>query len=186
MQLHLCLWLQIQKSFLGLLGLTQRTPANSCKDIPESRQSGEYWIHPMGSSILAQVYCDMAQRNCSGNSTKGWARIANLDMTDPNQNCPAGFRLVSRTEPPLRTCGRSVCGVMSTTFPTYGIEYSRVCGVVGYQFGHPDAFAPYARRLASYDGRHATTNNSCYAEGFILTHGQSLRQHIIMDVCSCT
>ena len=114
----------------------------------------------------------MAQRNCSCDSTGGWTRIANLDMTDPNQNCPAGFRLVNRTEPPLRTCGRSVCGVMSTTLPTYGIEYSRVCGrVVGYQFGHPEAFSPYARH-------EATTIDSCYVDGIILTHGQSPRQHI--------
>ena len=155
-----------------MLGQKQRKPASSCKDIPEGSQSGEYWIHPKGSRLLAQVYCDMAQRNCSCDSTGGWVRIANLDMTDPNQNCPAGFRLVNRTEPPLRTCGRSVCGLVSTTFPTHGIEYSRVCGrVVGYQFGNPDAFEPYVRRLK-------TTINSCYVDGIILTHGQSPRQHI--------
>ncbi len=31
-------------------------------------------------------------------------RVANLDMTDPNQNCPEGLRFIRRTEPPLRTC----------------------------------------------------------------------------------
>ena len=52
-------------------------------------------------------------------------RVANLDMTDPNQNCPAGFRLVSRTSAPLRTCGRpGPAGCVSTTFQTYGVEYS--------------------------------------------------------------
>ena len=148
------------------------TTRSSCKGIPENSPSGYYLIQTNNHTIPVQVYCDMMSRNCNCNSTGGWARIAYLDMTDPNQNCPAGLLLVKRTEPPLRTCGRSGQGLTSTTFPTHGIEYSRVCGrVVGYQFGHPDAFADYV-------GRFATTINSCYAEGIILTHGQSPRQHI--------
>ena len=115
----------------------------------------------------------MAKRNCSCNSTGGWARIANLDMTDPNQDCPNGFRLVNRTEPPLQICGRpGPAGCVSTTFPTHGIEYSRVCGrVVGYQDKTPDAFWAYIRRAF-------TTIDSCYVDGIILTHGQSPRQHV--------
>ena len=100
-------------------------------------------------------------------------RVANLDMTDPNQNCPDGFRLVNRTEPPLRTCGRpGPAGCVSTTFPTHGIEYSRVCGrVVGYQYASPDAFEAFARGGA-------TSIDSYYVDGVSLTHGQSPRQHI--------
>ena len=73
-------------------------------------------------------------------------RVADLDMTDPNQNCPAEFRLVTRTSAPLRTCGRpGPVGCVSTTFPTYGVEYSHVCGrVIGYQDGTPGAFGLYA------------------------------------------
>ena len=43
--------------------------------------------------------------------------IANLDMTDPTQQCPDGFKLINGTEPPLRTCGRpdGVSGCVSTT-----------------------------------------------------------------------
>ncbi len=66
-------------------------------------------------------------------------RVANLDMTDPNQNCPDGFGLVSRTTP--RTCGRPGPGCVAITYPTYGVEYSRVCGrVIGYQDKSPKAF----------------------------------------------
>ena len=101
-------------------------------------------------------------------------RVANLDMTDRNQNCPDGFRLVlNNTTPPLRTCGRpGPAGCVSTTYPTYGVEYSRVCGrVIGYQNKTTDGFAPY------YFNR-AVTIDDVYVDGVSLTHGQSPRQHI--------
>ena len=100
-------------------------------------------------------------------------RVVDLDMTDSNQSCPDGFRLVSRTAPPLRTCGRpGPAGCESTTFPTHGIEYSRVCGrVIAYQDRTPDGFFPYAT------GR-VTDIDDHYVAGVSLTHGQSPRQHI--------
>ncbi len=122
-------------------------------------------------------------------------RVANLDMTDPNQNCPAGLHLATRTEPPLRTCGRmeGQAGCTSTTYSTYGVEYSKVCGrIIAYQYGSPDAFYRYFfnRSVSIDDG---------YVDGVSLTHGQSPRQHIWTfanaldeagsnndDVCPCT
>ena len=100
-------------------------------------------------------------------------RVANLDMTDPNQNCPDGFRLVNRTTPPLRTCGRpGPAGCVSTTYPTYGVEYSRVCGrVIGYQYKSTDAFELYLL----YRG---TSIDDNYVDGVSLTHGSLPRQHI--------
>ena len=100
-------------------------------------------------------------------------RVANLDMTDPEQNCPGGFRLVPRTEPQLRTCGRpGPGGCVSTIFPTYGKEYSRVCGrVIGYQDKTPDAFH-------AYQAGTATTIDSYYVAGVSITHGFSPQQHI--------
>ncbi len=99
--------------------------------------------------------------------------IANLDMTDPNQNSPDGFRLVNRTTPPLRTCGGpGPAGCVSATYPTYGVEYSRVCGkVIGYQDKTPDAFYSY------FDNR-ALSIDDVYVDGVSLTHGLSPRQHI--------
>ena len=147
-------------------------PATSCKQISQDQPSGEYWIQNSTSAPF-QVFCDTRSRSCSCNSTGGWTRVANLDMTDPNQNCPHGFRLVTRTEPPLRTCGRpGPAGCVSTTFPTHGIEYSRVCGrVIGYQDGTPNAFS-------AYQAGTATTIDSYYAAGVSITHGYSPRQHI--------
>ena len=101
-------------------------------------------------------------------------RVANLDMTDPNQNCPNGLHLVNTTEPPLRTCGRmeGQAGCTSTTHSTYGVEYSKVCGrIIAYQYGSPDAFIPYLyNRSVSID--------DVYVDGVSLTHGQLPRQHI--------
>ena len=99
-------------------------------------------------------------------------RVANLDMTDPNQNCPEGLRLVTREEPPLRTCGKHALGCLSTTYSTYGVEYSTVCGrIIAYQSSTPDAFTPYfSNRFLSID--------DVYVDGVSLTHGHSPHQHI--------
>ena len=147
-------------------------PASSCSEIPQDSPSGEYWIQNNNTNSPVQVYCDMTSKNCSCNTTGGWTRVANLDMTDPSQQCPDEFRLVNRTTAPLRTCGRPATGCVSTTFPVHGIEYSHVCGrVIGYQFGSPNAFDPY------YVNRALTIDNS-YVDGISLTHGLSTLQHI--------
>ena len=168
----------------------------SCSDLPPDAPSGTYNITKNdGTSV--QVYCDMNRTSCSCNTTGGWMRVANIDMTDPNQNCPAGFRLVTRTSAPLRTCGRpGPAGCVSTSFQTYGVKYVHVCGrVIGYQDGTPDAFGQYANTPGG------TAIDSVYMDGVSLTHGQSPRQHIwtfagaadetarnfiLANVCPCT
>ena len=149
---------------------TFENPANSCNDIPQCSQSGEYWIQNNNTNCPVQVYCDTTPRDCSCNSTGGWMRVANLDMTNPNEVCPDRFRLISSTSPPLRLCGRTgpSAGCVSTTFPVHGIKYSHVCGrIKGYQYGAPFVFS------------HGTYNiETAYVDGISLTHGQSPRQHI--------
>ena len=115
-----------------------------------------------------RVYCDMTKRCCNESE---WMRVAYLDMTDPTQQCPDGFRQVSS---PNRSCGRQTAGpgCVSTTFPVNGTRYSKVCGQVkGYQDKTPDAFYPYS------EGR-ATTIDSYYVDGVSLTHGRLPRKHI--------
>ena len=146
-------------------------PASSCKYIPKSCPSGEYWILNTNSQPI-QVYCDM-NRSCCDN-IGGWMRVANLDMTDPSQQCPAGFRLGNRTTAPQRICSRlgSIGGCASTMFPVHGIEYSNVCGrIKGYQDQTPDAFN-------AYFGNQALTIDDNYVDGVSLTHGHFPRQHI--------
>jgi hypothetical protein len=142
-------------------------PAPSCQLIPQGSPSGHYWIQNAGTGYANLEYCDMTRRCC--NSTGGWMRVAHLDMTDTNQHCPSGFRLITS---PKRTCGTPGSRCVSTTFPLNGVKYSRVCGKIkAYQYGSPDAFAPY------YANRAATVDNR-YVDGVSLTHGQSPRKHV--------
>ncbi len=109
-------------------------PASSCKNISPDQPSGMYSVYT--STGVSQVYCDMNRTRClSCNSTVGWTQVANINLTDPNQNCPDGFRQVNRTSPPLRTCGiPNTAECVSVTYGTFGIEYSHVCGrVIRYQ-----------------------------------------------------
>ena len=116
-------------------------------------------------------------------------RVANLNMTDTNQQCPSGFRLITS---PKRTCGTPGSSCVSTTFPLNGVKYSKVCGkIIAYEYGSPDAFNPY------YNNRGITVDDQ-YVDGVSLTHGQTPRKHIWTfpaavdeirsdyNVCPCT
>ena len=139
-------------------------PASSCKFIPQGSPSGHYWIQHTGTGYANLEYCDMTRTCC--NSTGGWMRVANFNMTDTNQQCPSGFRL---TTSPKRTCGTPGSSCVSTTFPLNGVKYSKVCGkIIGYQYGTPDAFG-WTRGLTIDNG---------YVDGVSLTHGQTPRKHI--------
>ena len=147
-------------------------PVRTCEEIVQESPFGYYWIQTNGTVSPVQVYCEINRTSCSCNTTGGWMRVANLDMTDPNKNCPARFRLITRASAPLRMCGRpGPAGCVSTTFQTYGVEYFHVCGrVTGYQLRTPDAFGQ--------DKLRGTTIDTIYVDGVSLTHGRSPRQHI--------
>ena len=62
-------------------------------------------------------------------SDEGWMRVAYLNMSDPSEQCPEGFRLYE--ENGVRACGRpstSSGSCVSTTYASKGISYSQVCG----------------------------------------------------------
>ena len=155
-----------------LLGTCSGNPASSCKQIIDenpSAVSGDYWVQKCDGSVV-QVYCDMSSRCC--NSTAGWMRVAYLNMTDPQQQCPHGLRLAA---PPAtkRACekkrGRSC---VSYFFSTHGIPYSQVCGrVIAYQDGTPDGFGPFSNDQS-------LTVDDNYFDGISLTHGYSPRKHV--------
>ena len=142
-------------------------PTSSCKLIPQDSPSGHYWIQHTGTGYANLEYCDMTRTCC--NNTGGWMRVAHLNFTDTNQNCPSGFRLITS---PKRTCGTPGSSCVSATFSLNGVKYSRVCGKIkAYQYASPDAFNPY------YINRDFTID-SAYVEGISLTHGQTPRKHI--------
>lgn len=93
--------------------------------------TGEYSIETSSTSSI-NVFCDMDRANCTGCDVPGgWLRVAYLNMTDPNQNCPEEFNFYFQANPHLiRTCRRpnNLIGCASTIYATYGVEYSRVCG----------------------------------------------------------
>ena len=147
-------------------------PANSCAELAEQEPdipSGNYWILNSTQSPV-QVFCEMGDVFPSGlNVTGGWVRVANLNMTDPDQQCPENLQL-SYTNQPIRLCGRSTDGPScdSVTFTTYGVQYQQVCGRVrGYQFRSPDGFE-YC----------PCTIDTPYVDGVSITHGASPRKHI--------
>ena len=146
-------------------------PALSCSEIAQRRpqlSSGMYWLKPCTSEQAVQVYCDLEKEFPTG--TKGWVRVANLNMTDPNQQCPPNFNL-SYTQP-KRLCGKSTDGngCNSVNYTTSGLQYNKVCGrVVGYQRGTPDGFHTYFCSDC--------TINKAYVDGISITYG-SPRKHI--------
>ena len=178
------------------LRLRKQVLATSCKEIAENHpksSSGYYWIRRANGSAV-QVYCDM-DRVCGCNGTGGWVRVAYLNRTDPNQQCPQAWREVSS---PKRACRRTSTKCESEYFNTYGINYSSVCGrVIAYQYGSTDAFGPYINRHAP-----PNTIDTAYVDGISITHGQSPRHHIWTfasalkkvfssgihdrDICACT
>ena len=161
-----------------LLGRTPKYPGNSCAELAEqdpSTPSGTYWILNSTQSPV-QVFCEMGDVFPSGlNVTGGWVRVANLNMTDPDQQCPGNLQL-SYTNQPIRLCGRSTSGPScdSATFTTYGVQYQRVCGRVrGYQFALPDAFDEIYGNCPA-----PCTIDKNYVDGVSITHGASPRKHI--------
>ena len=124
--------------------------------------------------------CDSLMENCrmqevrsdyECGGTGGWRRVVYLNMTDPNTNCPLGWRPTGYSK---RTCGRISGGSSSCDsvfFPISGGNYTSVCGSIrAYQYAHTRAFW-------AYDNRYVTTIDGAYVSGTSLTHG-SQRQHI--------
>ena len=144
-------------------------PAASCKNIPTSSPSGNYWIQSTSTGYATMEYCHMSPP-CSCSRPSGWMRVAELDMTDPQEHCPSGFRTI--TSPKRMCAGRYYYrGCSSVTFPVNGVHYSRACGrVIGYQYSSMDAFGPFYLNPSTID--------SVYVDGVSLTHGRSPRQHI--------
>ena len=122
----------------GLLGKNIECAASSCKQILDgdlTAPSDNYLIKACDYCIPNEVYCDFTL-TCRG--TKGWMKVADMDMSDPSQECPSHWRLITS---PKRQCGKSTgrsCD--SVTFSTGNIKYQKVCGrVTGYPHGTPDS-----------------------------------------------
>ena len=123
-------------------------------------------------SILSDTVVPILGR-CPCGGPGQWCRIAHLNISDPDQQCPSYWQPITT---PVRGCGRSsisheTCN--SAVFPPNGSSYSNVCGRVNaVQKGVPDAF------YSSIRGRNPGLEG-VYIDGVSLTHGAAgLRQHI--------
>ncbi|CAI8001679.1 hypothetical protein GBAR_LOCUS3249 [Geodia barretti] len=149
-------------------------PAHNCSHIlhqhPQAT-SGHYWVQSSPGYVV-KMFCDM-ERVCGCDEGRGegggWVRVANINMTRPNENCPAGFRKV--TDSGKTMCGGQSSRCISTTFSSQGLLYSRVCGkIIGYQFGRTNG-------LLQYISDNTVSIDTSFVDGIVLTHG-SPRAHI--------
>ena len=158
------------------LGRTPEHPVDSCAQLADQEPdipSGNYWILNSTQSTV-QVFCEMGEVFPAGlNVTGGWVRVANLNMTNPNQQCPENLQR-SYTNQPIRLCGKSTdSSCNSVIFTTYGVQYRQVCGRVrGYQYFSTDGFERH-----SFCPAPCTIDNP-YVDGVSITHGVSPREHI--------
>ncbi len=151
---------------------------SSCSEIllnSPNAISGYYKIYDFterdGQSYKSEhVYCSF-EMLC--NSTGPWTRIAHLNMSDPLQNCPIGFKLHEANG--TRACGRPYTpsgSCIGIQFSSINLNYSEVCGrIKGYQFGSPDAIDTY------YGAAEFNNISSYYADGISITQGYS-RVHV--------
>ena len=119
---------------------------------------------------IEELVCNIYScHTCGG--TGGWRRVAYLNMTDSNTDCPSGWVMTNYS---IRTCGRASdrqYSCDSVYFPvSRGEEYTQVCGKIqAYQFGWATGFTGYSRRNYTLD--------EAYFSGVAVMHG-SPRQHI--------
>ena len=139
---------------------------SSCKEILlkyPSTPSGYYWLQSSADRFTShKVYCDMDNKRCG---SKGWMRVAHIDMARITQPCPGNLTLISS---PIRTCGGpngTAIGCTAAVFHTHGISYSRVCGKLrGYQVGQTNAFGPYVNDPKDTD---------LVMDGVLISHGKA-------------
>ena len=140
---------------------------SSCKEIKQADilSASGYYVIKNNNGDLIKVYCNMDEL-CG--YVGGWKRVAILDMTDADQQCPPGLREYDVNG--VRACGRptsSSGSCSSVQFPSDSLSYSEVCGkVIGYQYATVSAI-----------DRGYSDINTYYVDGVSLTHG-SPRQHI--------
>ena len=159
----------LQERYLGKNSLY---PARSCREIKQSNNnslSDFYWIQTETQPEL--IWCNMELQCGSEPSPSGWTRIAFVNVSDEETNCPGEnvFKLVTT---PVRYCKRNMGdpGCSSHSFSTKGLSYDGVCGrITGVQIGTTDVFA--------WDQEIRNDINQPYVDGASLTHGAP-RQHI--------
>ena len=161
-------------SCLPYLGSRVQCAADSCHAIAQAlpnNPSGYYWILN-SSNAAVNVYCDLVRYL---NGSRGWMRVAYVNMSDSNQTCPSAWTLYTPTTG-VRLCGRPRGpGCFSVNYTTYGVPYSKVCGwVKGYNYKTNDGFNRYLCTSPCV----YTAIDQAYLDGVSITRNSPLRQHL--------
>ena len=149
--------------FLGGIPLC---PASSCKEVADTSlwntRSGLHWLTDGNQCFQAQCNTTIPP-----SFDRGWMQVGNIRSSS---GCPDDLEEVTAGDRKL--CAKTVdVGCSSVIFPTHGISYTKVCGLVyGFNKATPDGFERY-----SYCP--GCTIDDSYVDGVCITHG-SPRQHI--------
>lgn len=173
----------IYYDFYSKLGTEEFLPAKSCAEIyhinKASRgRSGYYWIK---TTDVYQVYCDM-ELEC-GDQKGGWMRIYSFD-TSVGHSCPVGWYKHETLN--LCTGKNLLAGCYSAYFPSYDVNYKRVCGMVkAYQKGTTNAFYPTSYFLGKDKSitpdKASASIDGVYVDGISITFWET--SQACMDLC---
>ena len=64
--------------------------------------------------------------HCDGEG--GWTRVAFVNMSEPGSSCPPGLVQYNISNISLCWINDDYRGCNSAFFPTYGLNYTKVCG----------------------------------------------------------
>ncbi|KAL5484451.1 hypothetical protein EMCRGX_G020956 [Ephydatia muelleri] len=161
------------------LGSSAQCAADSCHAIAQAlpnNPSGYYWILN-SSNAAVNVYCDLVRYL---NGSRGWMRVAYVNMSDSNQTCPSAWTLYTPTTG-VRLCGRPRGpGCFSVNYTTYGVPYSKVCGwVKGYNYNTNDGF----NRVSCASPCPYTAIDQPYVDGVSITRNSPSRKHLWSYAC---
>ena len=142
---------------------------NSCAAMQERQETIQKILNNIKSNIpTTAIECGEGM----------WYQIASLNMTDPQQQCPTGWREYSESS--VRACGRPVynssTGSCANVSYIIDRQYTNVCGrVTGYQIGSPHGIFNVEKAI-----------DDIYVDGVSITHGKNPRQHIWTYIAGLT
>ena len=147
--------------------MIKRGSIGSCASLEERQATIESLRNSIKNSLVAVTVTE-----CGDGM---WHPVASLDMTDPQQQCPAAWQEYNQSS--VRACGRPVTNppsCASISYPT-GRRYSKVCGrAIGYQLG--DVHGVFTNRSIGQS----------YVDGVSITYSRFPRRHIWTYIAALT
>ena len=158
--------MEINVDAVVLQGMREGCPPDTVRALADFRTKVQDLVSEMVELRMRVCEC--------GYGGAGWKRVAFLNMTNTDQTCPGEWQLVTS---PRRTCRRSHNYACSLASFYTEVSYSEVCGrLVGYQYGSTDALWNPINVRTTPDN--ASSTQTLYDGGVLISHGTAPRQHI--------